>query len=129
MACRGDLGGALVLSEFTGAAMELRQSYLVNPHDLDGVKNTILTAVHQDPKEGRRRMAALHRQVMTHDVHQWAESFLTALAPPGPLPDDQFVTGVSRTCAQQLTLTGLRQCARRLELGLVSVHRQAAAAN
>lgn len=92
VACRGDLGGALVLSEFTGAAMELRQSYLVNPHDLDGVKNTILTAVHQDPKEGRRRMAALHRQVMTHDVHQWAESFLTALAPPGPLPDDQFVT-------------------------------------
>lgn len=92
VACRGDLGGALVLSEFTGAAMELRQSYLVNPHDLDGVKNTILTAVHQDPKEGRRRMAALHRQVMTHDVHQWAESFLTALAPPGPLPDDQFLT-------------------------------------
>lgn len=37
-------------------------------------------------------MAALHRQVMTHDVHQWAESFLTALSPPEPRPDNQFVT-------------------------------------
>src|SRR6202012_1743753 len=33
VACRSDLGGALVLSEFTGASAELRQAYLVNPHD------------------------------------------------------------------------------------------------
>ena len=32
--------GALVLSEFTGAAKELRQAYLVNPHDIDGLKST-----------------------------------------------------------------------------------------
>ncbi|GKT34121.1 Trehalose-6-phosphate synthase, partial [Aduncisulcus paluster] len=41
VACRSDLGGSLVLSEFTGAAAELRQSYLVNPHDIDGVKDGI----------------------------------------------------------------------------------------
>ncbi|MGG7104866.1 alpha,alpha-trehalose-phosphate synthase (UDP-forming) [Rhodococcus sp. 24CO] len=79
VACRGDLGGALVLSEFTGAAMELRQAYLVNPHDLDGVKNVIMTALEQDSASGRRRMTALHHQVLTHDVHKWAESFLAAL--------------------------------------------------
>lgn len=79
VACRADLGGALVLSEFTGAAMELRQAYLVNPHDLDGVKTTIMAAVEQDGAAGRRRMSALHRQVMAHDVHKWAESFLAAL--------------------------------------------------
>ena len=80
VACRGDLGGALVLSEFTGAAMELRQSYLVNPHDLDGVKNMIMTVLHQDPESGRNRMSALHRQVMSHDVHKWAHSFLDTLS-------------------------------------------------
>ena len=41
VACRSDLGGALVLSEFTGAAAELRQAYLTNPHHLDGVKDAI----------------------------------------------------------------------------------------
>ncbi len=68
VACRSDLGGALVLSEFAGAADELRQAYLVNPHDLDGVKDVIEAAMNQTPEEGRRRMRALRRQVLIHDV-------------------------------------------------------------
>jgi trehalose 6-phosphate synthase len=81
VACRHDLGGALVLSEFAGAAAELTSALLVNPHDLDGVKNALLTAISLDPAEGRRRMRALRRQVLTHDVDRWARSFLAALNP------------------------------------------------
>jgi trehalose 6-phosphate synthase len=80
VACRSDLGGALVLSEFTGAANELHQAYLVNPHDLEGVKDAVEAALNQAPEEGRRRMRALRRQVLTHDVDRWARSFLDALA-------------------------------------------------
>jgi trehalose 6-phosphate synthase len=80
VACRNDLGGALVLSEFTGAAAELRQAYLTNPHHLEGVKDTIEAALAQTPEEGRRRMRALRRQVLAHDVDRWARSFLDALA-------------------------------------------------
>jgi trehalose 6-phosphate synthase len=80
VACRGDLGGALVLSEFTGAAAELRQSYLVNPHDLEGVKDGIEQALNQAPEDGRRRMRAMRRQVLVHDVDRWARAFLDALA-------------------------------------------------
>ena len=80
VACRSDLGGALVLSEFTGAAAELRQAYLTNPHDLEGVKDAIEAALNQTPDEGRRRMRALRRQVLAHDVDRWARSFLDALA-------------------------------------------------
>jgi trehalose 6-phosphate synthase len=80
VACRSDLGGALVLSEFTGAAAELRQAYLVNPHNLEGVKDAIESALDQEPDEGRRRMRALRRQVLAHDVDRWARSFLDALA-------------------------------------------------
>ncbi|ORB71469.1 alpha,alpha-trehalose-phosphate synthase (UDP-forming) [Mycobacterium scrofulaceum] len=82
VACRSDLGGALVLSEFTGAAAELRQAYLVNPHDLDGVKDAIEAALTQPVEEGRRRMRAMRRQVLAHDVDRWARSFLEALAEP-----------------------------------------------
>ncbi|MGV0790287.1 alpha,alpha-trehalose-phosphate synthase (UDP-forming) [Mycolicibacterium sp. XJ1819] len=80
VACRSDLGGALVLSEFTGAAAELRQAYLTNPHNLEGVKDAIEAALNQTPEEGRRRMRALRRQVLAHDVDLWARSFLDALA-------------------------------------------------
>jgi trehalose 6-phosphate synthase len=79
VACRRDLGGVLVLSEFAGAAAELTSALLVNPHDLDGVKNTLLAALSMDPEEGRRRMRAMRRQVLTHDVDRWARSFLDAL--------------------------------------------------
>ncbi|MEH3130467.1 MAG: trehalose-6-phosphate synthase [Mycolicibacterium neoaurum] len=80
VACRSDLGGALVLSEFTGAAAELRQAYLCNPHHTDGVRDAIEQALNQTPEEGRRRMRALRRQVLAHDVDRWARSFLDALA-------------------------------------------------
>ena len=80
VACRSDLGGALVLSEFTGAAAELRQAYLTNPHDREGVKDTIEAALNQTAEEGRRRMRALRRQVLAHDLDRWAQSFLDALA-------------------------------------------------
>ena len=36
--CRLGNDGALVLSEFAGASDELKQAYLVNPHDINGVK-------------------------------------------------------------------------------------------
>ncbi|AFJ33548.1 trehalose-6-phosphate synthase [Mycobacterium intracellulare] len=84
VACRSDLGGALVLSEFTGAAAELRQAYLVNPHDLEGVKDAIEAALNQPVEEGRRRMRSLRRQVLAHDVDRWARSFLDALAEARP---------------------------------------------
>lgn len=80
VACRSDLGGALVLSEFTGAAAELRQAYLCNPHDLNSVKDALVRAVRQDREFGRRTMRAMRRQVLTHDVDLWARSFLSALA-------------------------------------------------
>ncbi len=83
VACRHDLGGALVLSEFAGAAAELTSAFLVNPHDLDGIKNTVYQAITVEPEEGRRRMRALRRQVMTHDVDRWARSFLQALGETG----------------------------------------------
>jgi trehalose 6-phosphate synthase len=80
VACRHDLNGALVLSEFAGAAAELTSAFLVNPHDLDGIKNAIERAIAADPDDRRRRMRALRRQVMTHDVQRWARSFLAALS-------------------------------------------------
>ena len=46
-------GGALVLSEFAGAAAELRQAFLCNPHDLDGVKDALHARRRRRPRRGR----------------------------------------------------------------------------
>ena len=80
VACRYDDDGALVLSEFAGAADELRQAWLVNPYDLNGMKSALLAASHAEPRERTRRMRAMRKQVMENDVAHWAASFLTELA-------------------------------------------------
>ncbi|HLV04299.1 trehalose-6-phosphate synthase [uncultured Georgenia sp.] len=80
VAARRDLGGVLVLSEFTGAADELGQALLVNPHDIDGLKATIMRAIGMEPRERRRRMRALRRRVIEFDVQRWADDFLNALS-------------------------------------------------
>ena len=79
VACRVDATGALVLSEFAGAAQELRDAILVNPHDLDGLKQAIRHAVALDPNEGTARMRRMRRIVRRRDVQAWARMFLAAL--------------------------------------------------
>ncbi len=79
VACRNDESGALVLSEFTGAADELVGALLVNPHDIDGMKDTIIRAATISPQEARRRMRSMRRRVRENDVAHWAASFLDAL--------------------------------------------------
>ncbi|WP_433785826.1 alpha,alpha-trehalose-phosphate synthase (UDP-forming) [Actinomycetospora sp. CA-101289] len=80
VASRTEGDGALVLSEFTGAADELAAgAYLVNPHDLDAVGDAVVEAASQDPDEARRRMGVLREQVLEHDVERWAAGFLEVL--------------------------------------------------
>lgn len=79
VACRVHEDGALVLSEFTGAANQLADSWLVNPFDIDGVKRSITDAAHADPEEIHRRMLALRHSVFEDDVTRWATDFLNQL--------------------------------------------------
>jgi trehalose 6-phosphate synthase len=80
VACRGADDGALVLSEFAGAAEELRQAWLVNPYDLNGMKQALIDAYSAEDRERARRMRAMRKQVKQHDVAAWAASFLDSLA-------------------------------------------------
>jgi trehalose 6-phosphate synthase len=91
VACRFDGGGALVLSEFTGAAYELRQAWLVNPYDLNGVKDAIREAYHADARDLTRRMRAMRRTIKAADIEAWARSFLLAMDEVRPAHGKQLL--------------------------------------
>jgi len=84
VACRYTDDGALVLSEFAGAADELRQAFLVNPYDINGLKAALTAALEGSPRELQRRMRPMRRQVADNDIGRWASQFLDDLhqAPP-----------------------------------------------
>ena len=80
VATRTDYTGVLVLSEFAGAARQMRRSLLVNPRDVEGMAAVMEQALQLPPSEARQRMAILRTMVRRHDVHEWAEQYLEALA-------------------------------------------------
>ncbi|WP_089157264.1 alpha,alpha-trehalose-phosphate synthase (UDP-forming) [Micromonospora sp. NBS 11-29] len=85
VAARVDGTGALLLSEFAGAAAELAQAYQVNPHDLDGLKQGLLAALRAGPEDVAARMHAMREHLVHNDIHAWAASYLSALEESGSL--------------------------------------------
>ena len=78
---QGAVGGSgrLVLSEFTGAALELKEAVACNPFDIDGLSRALEDALDVSPEEGRRRLTAMCRRVTKNDVHRWADDSLADL--------------------------------------------------
>jgi trehalose 6-phosphate synthase/phosphatase len=72
--------GALVLSEFTGAAAELKDAVLCNPFDVDGLSQLVERTLELPAGARRKAMAAMARRVNSHDVHRWVDVQLGDIA-------------------------------------------------
>ncbi|WP_285907748.1 alpha,alpha-trehalose-phosphate synthase (UDP-forming) [Pseudodesulfovibrio pelocollis] len=78
-ACNVNEDGALVLSEFAGAAAQLQKNaYLVNPYDLEGVAKALHRVFHWDREERQRHMSRLRDQIRRNNIYWWVDSFLQA---------------------------------------------------
>ncbi len=78
-------GGPAHLALVSGRVLaELAGALLVNPHDIDGLKDAIERAARMDPREMRSRMRRLRRRVLKDDVRKWSDTFLRALTAPVP---------------------------------------------
>lgn len=72
--------GVLVLSTMAGAAAELVDAVLVNPHDIDAVAEGIHRGLKMPLEERRARHAAMLRVLRVNDINSWRDRFLDALA-------------------------------------------------
>lgn len=79
VASHSDGSGALVLSEFTGAATQLPDAYLCNPYDVESTAAAIMKAIESPEEDRRQRMTEMWEEVRAHDVHGWAHRFLEIL--------------------------------------------------
>jgi trehalose 6-phosphate synthase len=75
-AARVDKRGVLVLSEFAGAACELKHHALVvNPHDTERMASVLYTALRMEDTEQKMRMESMRSHLCRHDVFRWARTF------------------------------------------------------
>ncbi|BBA34533.1 glucosylglycerol-phosphate synthase [Methylocaldum marinum] len=82
-----DGGGVLVLSEFAGAAAELKGAILTNPHDPDDLVQACYLGLNMGGAEARARLRQLFDVVQYYDNQRWAEEFLSAVDMPMPNAD------------------------------------------
>lgn len=73
IACRTDLDGVLVLSEFAGAAVELTSAVLANPFSHRSMDKALLQALEMEPDERRGRMEKMQATIRKYDIRAWAE--------------------------------------------------------
>lgn len=69
--------GVLVLSEFAGAATEMREAFLVNPYDEERTAETIVRARGGDEEQQHERMRRLYQRVTANNIFEWATRFLS----------------------------------------------------
>ncbi len=90
IATQEDPSGVLILSQFTGAARELRDALIVNPYDTEQIAEAIHAALQMEAAEKKARMNRMRDVVREHNIYRWAADLISALAqvrletPPGP---------------------------------------------
>lgn len=72
-----DEDGLLIISQFAGAAADLRgEALVVNPYDYDQVASQLRLALSMRDSEKKGRMSCLRARLQSHDVNHWLESFI-----------------------------------------------------
>jgi len=69
----------LILSEFAGAAEELKEALLVNPYSIDQIALRLREAVEMAPQEKESRFARLRQRIESNNLEFWSQSFLNSL--------------------------------------------------
>ncbi len=71
--------GVLVLSEMAGAASELGEAIIINPHNLNQMTEAMREALEMEPEEKRTRNNYMKYRLRRYDIHRWAQEFVQKL--------------------------------------------------
>lgn len=79
VAAKKDLSGALILSQFTGAARELTDAIQINPYSTEEFAEAIRLAIEMSIEEKRKRMGNMRKVMSENNVYRWAANIITEL--------------------------------------------------
>ena len=75
IACQNGNHGVLILSELAGAAVELNESILITPNDIEVTADAIFTALEMNDKEREAKIIKMQTRLKNYDVFAWAADF------------------------------------------------------
>ena len=77
IACQKDDFGVLILSELAGAAVELNESILITPNDIEATADAICSALEMGDYEREAKVVKMQKRLKTYDVFTWASDFFS----------------------------------------------------
>jgi trehalose 6-phosphate synthase len=89
-----DNPGVLVLSRFAGAAEQMREALLINPHDINEMARALDRALTMAREERCTRHHRLLQRIETYDLASWRDSFIQTFAPSDSDPVNLFAKAV-----------------------------------
>lgn len=94
---RVNFDGVLILSEMAGASIELFDSILVNPFDLDQMSESILKALEMPAREQKRRMLTMQKRLSRYTVQRWAKDFINSLSKKSSINLEKETIEINKT--------------------------------
>ena len=79
VAAREDEAGVLVLSQFTGAARDLKGAVLINPYSAEETSAALRVALSMPKTEQHRRMKTMRASVRDYNIYRWSAELIKAL--------------------------------------------------
>ena len=83
VAARDDEKGVLILSQFAGAARELRDALIVNPYNGEQTAEAIHTALTMKRAEQTERMKRMREILRSYNVYRWSAELLKTIVELG----------------------------------------------
>jgi trehalose 6-phosphate synthase/phosphatase len=88
LASKSDETGVLILSETAGAARELGEALIINPHDQNEIVDAICQALNMKTEEQIIRNRPMIKRLRRYDIVRWADDFITQLDETDHLVED-----------------------------------------
>ena len=83
VAARSDESGVLILSQFTGAAKDLKGAIIINPYSAEETASAIHQALNMTVTEKRKRMKKMRESIKNYNVYRWAAELIKAVLKMG----------------------------------------------
>lgn len=79
VASRYDEKGVLILSQYAGASIELKDALIINPYNGEQTANAIKEALEMKPYEQTKRMRNMREIVKNYNVYRWSAELLKTM--------------------------------------------------
>ena len=102
IASKTDLKGVLILSEMAGAAKEMSEALIVNPHNTEEIADAIKEALLMPENEQIERNTVLQNRLKRYNIEKWAKDYLNSLEGVGKLREKYYAKKITDAIEEKI---------------------------